>query len=88
MIKNNIDYLVLGCTHYNFLEEKINKILSKNIKIVDTISPVTNHVIKTLKSLKIENKNRSNNSIDIIYNGNKLSKEFMKTNYQISYLDF
>ncbi|MCH1484683.1 MAG: aspartate/glutamate racemase family protein, partial [Flavobacteriaceae bacterium] len=88
MIKNNIDYLVLGCTHYNFLEEKINKILSKNIKIVDTISPVTNHVIKTLKSLKIENKNRSNNSIDIIYNGDKLSKEFMKTNYQISYLDF
>ena len=88
MIKNNIDYLVLGCTHYNFLEEKINKILSKNIKIVDTISPVTKHVIKTLKSLKIENKNRSNNSIDIIYNGNKLSKEFMKTNYQISYLDF
>ena len=31
MIEKNIDYLVLGCTHYNFLEEKLNKLfLNKN----------------------------------------------------------
>ena len=88
MIEKNIDYLVLGCTHYNFLEEKLNKLFSKNVKIVDTISPVTNHVIKTLENLKIKNNSISKNSVNIYYNGNKILSEFTSNNYEISYLDF
>ena len=88
MIEKNIDYLVLGCTHYNFLEGKLNKLFSKNVKIVDTISPVTSHVIKTLENLKIKNNNISENSVYIYYNGNKILSEFMTKKYEISYLDF
>ena len=88
MIEKNIDYLVLGCTHYNFLEEELNKLFSKNVKIVDTISPVTNHVIKTLENLKIKNNSISKNSINIYYNGNRILREFKRNNYEISYLDF
>jgi glutamate racemase len=88
MIEKNIDYLVLGCTHYNFLEEKLNKLFSKNVKIVDTISPVTNHVIKTLENLKIKNNSISKNSVIIYYNGDKILSEFTTNNYEIGYLDF
>ena len=88
MIEKNIDYLVLGCTHYNFLEEKLNKLFSENVKIVDTISPVTSHVIKTLENLKIKNNSISKNSINIYYNGDKILSEFTSNNYEIGYLDF
>ena len=88
MIEKNIDYLVLGCTHYNFLEEKLNKLFSENVKIVDTISPVTSHVIKTLENLKIKNNSISKNRVNIYYNGNRILSEFTSNNYEISYLDF
>ena len=36
MIKSNIDYLVLGCSHYPYLIPAIKKILPENIKIIDS----------------------------------------------------
>lgn len=36
MIKSNIDYLVLGCSHYPYLIPAIKKVLPENIKIIDS----------------------------------------------------
>lgn len=36
MIKQNIDYLVLGCSHYPYLIQEIKKIIPPNIKIIDS----------------------------------------------------
>lgn len=36
MIDQNIDYLVLGCSHYPYLIPQIKKILPKKIKIIDS----------------------------------------------------
>lgn len=36
MIAQNIDYLVLGCSHYPYLIPQIEKIIPKNIKIIDS----------------------------------------------------
>ncbi len=36
MIEENIDYLVLGCTHYPYLIPQIKKILPKPIHIIDS----------------------------------------------------
>ena len=36
MIAENIDYLVLGCSHYPYLIPKIKKIIPPNIKIIDS----------------------------------------------------
>lgn len=36
MIAANIDYLVLGCSHYPYLIPQIEKILPKSIKIIDS----------------------------------------------------
>ena len=88
MLENNIDYLVLGCTHYHFLINEIRELINKNITIVDTISPITNHVVNILNRLKIETKNISKGKVYVFYNGNPISKEFIKKNYKVSYLDF
>jgi glutamate racemase len=88
MLENNIDYLVLGCTHYHFLINEIRELINKNITIVDTISPITNHVVNILNRLKIETKNISKGKVYVFYNGNPISKEFIKKNYKVNYLDF
>ncbi len=36
MIEANIDYLVLGCSHYPYLIPQIKKILPENVKIIDS----------------------------------------------------
>lgn len=36
MIEENIDYLVLGCSHYPYLIPKIKKIIPNSIKIIDS----------------------------------------------------
>ena len=36
MIEENIDYLVLGCTHYPYLIPSLIKILPKHVKIIDS----------------------------------------------------
>ena len=88
MLENNIDYLVLGCTHYHFLINEIRELINKNISIVDTITPITNHVVNILNRLKIETKNISKGKVYVFYNGNPISTEFIKKNYKINYLDF
>lgn len=36
MLLKNIDFLVLGCTHYPYLIPQITKILPKHITIIDS----------------------------------------------------
>ena len=36
MLKQNIDYLVLGCSHYPYLIPQLKKIVPKNVKIIDS----------------------------------------------------
>ena len=36
MINEDIDYLVLGCSHYPYLIPQIKKIVPKHVKIIDS----------------------------------------------------
>jgi glutamate racemase len=50
MIAANIDYLVLGCSHYPYLIPQIKKILPEHIKIIDSgeaVAKQTQNVLKT-----------------------------------------
>lgn len=51
MIAANIDYLVLGCSHYPYLIPQIKKILPKEIKIIDSGEAVA----RQTKSILTEN---------------------------------
>ena len=36
LLKKNVDAIALGCTHYPFLRDKIQKIVGKNVQVVDS----------------------------------------------------
>ncbi|WP_440874319.1 glutamate racemase [Thalassotalea sp. PLHSN55] len=48
LITQKIDKLVLGCTHYPFLGEKISQILGMDIDLVETAAPVTSQLKRML----------------------------------------
>ncbi len=49
MVAENIDYLVLGCSHYPYLIPQIKKILPHHIKIIDSGEAVAKQTQKILK---------------------------------------
>ena len=55
MIKKNIDFLVLGCTHYPILIKTIKSLLPKKIEIIDSGKAVAKQTKKLLLENKIEN---------------------------------
>jgi glutamate racemase len=54
MLDNNIDKLVLGCTHYPFLESRIRKIIGTKIDIIDPALAVARHTKQILRQMNIE----------------------------------
>ncbi len=59
LLKENIDTLILGCTHYWFIKNLIKEIIGEKIKIIDTNQAVANHVKNTLEELNSLNLNSS-----------------------------
>ena len=60
-----VDTLVLGCTHYPIIQDKIQSICGKNIKIINSANAVAYEVKRTLEKNKIENivKNKKNRDV-------------------------
>ena len=61
--RNNIDTMILGCTHYPLLEPVIKKYL-KGIKLVDSASAAAKHANKILNYYKIKNEYKRRGSLD------------------------
>ena len=60
---NNIDTMILGCTHYPLLEPVIKKYV-KDIKLVDSASAVAKYACKVLLDRKIKNGYEKRGSLD------------------------
>ncbi len=59
MIKANIDYLVLGCTHYPYLVPTLRSLLPKQVKIIDSgaaVAKQTEAVLEKNNALKAARK--------------------------------
>ncbi len=56
MVKANIDYLVLGCTHYPYLIPIIKKMIPNNIKIIDSGEAVAKQTKNILTANNLLNK--------------------------------
>jgi glutamate racemase len=92
MISYNIDYLVLGCSHYPFLIPKIKKMIPNNISIIDSGKAVAKQVQNILDKQKClsENNNNNNNTLNIFHT-NKNSdvlNQILNNQYQIHQQDF
>lgn len=92
MVKENIDYLVLGCTHYPYLIPQLKKILPKTVKIIDSGEAVAKQTQKVLQENLLLN--NSNNKPVIEFYTNK-EVEVLKSllgeyavQSKVSYLEF
>ena len=55
MLKANIDYLVLGCTHYSYLMPILLELLPKHIKIIDSGEAVAKQTKAVLEQHQLLN---------------------------------
>ena len=63
--KKNIDTLILGCTHYGILENKIKKIIGPNVKIISGEKVVPKKLKTYLeKHTRIEKSLKKNNKVN------------------------
>lgn len=74
LIDNNIDSLILGCTHYPILEETIKKVVGNNINLVNP----ANETAKDLKNILIKNNllNTSKTKSSYRYFVSQIDKKF------------
>ncbi len=63
----NIDTLVLGCTHYSFLSKAIKKITNEEITIVDTSQAVAEQLKRVLQRELLQNTGASGIKPDVRY---------------------
>ena len=77
MLKKDIDYLVLGCSHYPYLIPQLKKILPKQVKIIDSGIAVA----KQTKNVLIQNNLFANTDLQTTLcfytNTNTSSLEFL-----------
>ena len=53
--KKKIDSLILGCTHYPILQEIIQKVVGKNVKLIDSGTPAARLVVDYLNGRQLRN---------------------------------
>ncbi len=92
MMDKNIDYLVLGCSHYPYLIPVLKKILPEHVQIIDSGQAVAKQTERILNENKLlfegkkEGKHNlySNASIEVL----QALTEDVPVNRSVSFLDF
>ena len=89
MIQNNIDYLVLGCSHYPYLIPQIQKIIPSHIKIIDSGEAVAKQTQKILKQNHLLNHSNKKGS-QIFYTNSEpeVLKNILENNENVVYKNF
>jgi glutamate racemase len=88
MIDANIDYLVLGCSHYPYLIPQIKKILPDHIQIIDSGQAVARQTQKVLEE-KVGVSNLKQPEPVFYTNTNpKVVSEILGKKYHVEEIDF
>ncbi len=89
MLKANIDYLVLGCTHYPFLIPQLLKLLPKHVKIIDSGEAVARQTKVVLEKNNLLNTEKSKPKLHFFINSNPdVMKHLLGKNFKVDFLDF
>ncbi|MHA7842343.1 MAG: glutamate racemase [Winogradskyella sp.] len=89
MLKANIDYLVLGCTHYPYLIPILTCLLPKEVKIIDSGLAVARQTKTILSERQLLNSEKKQPDIKLFSNGNvEVLNTLLKGKFETSYLDF
>ncbi|MGV8813996.1 MAG: glutamate racemase [Gelidibacter sp.] len=89
MLDANIDYLVLGCTHYPYLIPLLLDMLPNHVKIIDSGEAVARQTKSVLELHQLLNKQTSTAINQFYTNGNvDVLKDILDENYNVDYLRF
>ncbi|MCF6181406.1 glutamate racemase [Lutibacter sp.] len=69
MLPHNLDYLVLGCTHYPYLIPQIQKIVGKNVTIIDSGKAVAKQTKAILEKYNLLSDSSININFQFYTNG-------------------
>ena len=84
MIEANIDYLVLGCSHYPYLIPQIKKILPNNIKIIDSGEAVAKQTKKILiEKVGLRELNKKSTTLFYTNTNPKVLSEILENKYTV-----
>lgn len=72
MLEENIDHLVLGCTHYSYLIPQIQKIIGTKVTIIDSGLAVAKQTNTILEKHKLKNSPLNNKSHQFLTNVNSI----------------
>lgn len=89
MLKANIDYLVLGCTHYPYLTPILLELLPKHVKILDSGLAVAKQTKAILEQHKLLNFSTNTPEIRFFSNGNiNVLDDILEKEYTVKSLYF
>lgn len=89
MLEQNIDHLVLGCTHYPYLIPMLTKMLPGEVKIIDSGLAVAKQTKSILTSHALLNDYLCEPTIKLYSNGNvTILDSILDDKFDTSYLDF
>lgn len=90
MLAENIDYLVLGCTHYPYLMPILLKLLPKHVKIIDSGLAVAKQTKSVLEKYNLLNSigKKPNNDFYINIKNTAVMQSLLGGNFNVKHLDF
>lgn len=88
MIEANIDYLVLGCSHYPYLIPQIKKILPANIHIIDSGEAVAKQTQNVLKEKVGLSSTEKREPVFYTNSNPKVLSEILENKYEVIEKDF
>ncbi|MCL4116294.1 UNVERIFIED_CONTAM: hypothetical protein GTU68_026039 [Idotea baltica] len=89
MLDANIDYLVLGCTHYPYLIPQLLEMLPSHVKIIDSGEAVARQTQAVLRQHDLLNEATNRPHLKFYSNGNtKVMQQLLGDSLYVEYLDF
>ena len=88
MVKANIDYLVLGCSHYPYLIPQIQEIIPSHIKIIDSGEAVARQTQKLLTEKIGLNDAQESNAIFYTNTNSNVLEAILEHKYNVIQKDF
>ena len=81
MLENNIDHLVLGCSHYPYLIPQLTKLLPNNIKIIDSGEAVARQTKSIILKNKLQKKANNQPDLQFITNSSDTTLKLLLKEY-------
>ena len=88
MIDANIDYLVLGCSHYPYLIPQIKKILPEHIQIIDSGEAVARQTQNILRERVGFTDNQKSEPVFYVNSNPEVLKSILEYKYPVIQKDF